>query len=79
VFGDKTSWQNLVDEDVISTVQFSKNGTYFSLGDNAGRLIVFEYQKTRKRKFNYAYLTELQSHTREFDHLKSQDIEEKLN
>jgi serine/threonine-protein phosphatase 2A regulatory subunit B len=41
---------------------------------------LFEESASHKGKFGeYQYLTELQSHVREFDYLKSTDIEEKLN
>ena len=42
-------------------------------------MIIFEYNRIRKSKFSYQYLTELQSHLKDFDFLKSQDIEEKIN
>jgi serine/threonine-protein phosphatase 2A regulatory subunit B len=80
VFGDKASSDNVSDEDIISAIQFDKTGRYLSLGDRAGRLIIFEIpQQKKKDKAEYQYLTELQSHTREFDFLKSTDIEEKIN
>ncbi|CAD8098954.1 unnamed protein product [Paramecium primaurelia] len=80
VFGDKASSDNVSDEDIISAVQFERTGRFLGLGDKAGRLIVFEVPQTKKKdKAEYQYLTELQSHTREFDFLKSTDIEEKIN
>lgn len=81
MFGDKASSDNVSDEDIISAIQFDKTGRYLSLGDRAGRLIVFEIPQPGKKKdkVEYQYLTELQSHTREFDFLKSTDIEEKIN
>jgi serine/threonine-protein phosphatase 2A regulatory subunit B len=30
------------EEDIISAIQFDRTGKYLSLGDKAGRLIVFE-------------------------------------
>jgi serine/threonine-protein phosphatase 2A regulatory subunit B len=42
VFGDKASSDNVSDEDIISAVQFDRTGKYLSLGDRAGRLIIFE-------------------------------------
>lgn len=35
--------------------------------------------KKYSKRIEYQYLTELQSHTREFDYLKSTEIEEKIN
>ncbi|KRX11177.1 WD40-repeat-containing domain [Pseudocohnilembus persalinus] len=80
VFGDKASSEKVQEEDIISAIQFDNTGKYLSLGDRAGRLIVFEmYQHSKSKRVEYQYLTELQSHTREFDYLKSTDIEEKIN
>jgi serine/threonine-protein phosphatase 2A regulatory subunit B len=42
VFGDKASSDNVSDEDIISAIAFDKTGRLLSLGDRAGRLIVFE-------------------------------------
>jgi serine/threonine-protein phosphatase 2A regulatory subunit B len=67
------------EEDIISAIQFDQTGHYLSLGDRAGRLIVFEQSQGNKKTPEYQYLTELQSHVREFDYLKSTDIEEKIN
>ena len=44
---------------------------YLLEGLPTGRLIIFEYQRSRKGKFSYQYLTELQSHLKDFDFLKS--------
>lgn len=80
VFGDKASADKVSDEDIISAIQFDKTGRFLSLGDKAGRLIIFEMVQTGKqKKTEFQYLTELQSHTREFDYLKSTEIEEKVN
>ena len=57
-------------------------GDYLSIGDKGGRLIIFEKcecGKSSKHPIEYQYLTELQSHLREFDYLKSTDIEERIN
>ena len=83
IFGDENTEKECTDEDVISAIQFDRSGEYLSLGDKAGRLIIFQVSnspKTATGKFwEYQYFTELQSHIREFDYLKSQDIEEKIN
>lgn len=70
------------DEDVISAMSFDKTGNYLALGDKAGRLIIFQQNivKKSKRKFSeFNYITEIQSHYRDFDYLKSVDVEEKIN
>lgn len=61
---------------------FNKTGDYLTLGDNAGRLIVFQQntiQKAKKRYEEFNYITEIQSHYKDFDYLKSVDIEERIN
>lgn len=61
---------------------FDHTGNYLALGDKAGRLIIFQQNiiKKTKRKFSeFNYITEIQSHYRDFDILKSVDVEEKIN
>lgn len=55
VFGDKASSDNVSDEDIISAVQFDRAGRYLSLGDRAGRLIVFEVPQQNKKKEKVEY------------------------
>lgn len=72
VFGDKTTADSVAEEDIISAITFDQSGRFLSLGDRAGRLIVFEKGENEKKRpaVEYQYLTELQSHIREFDCLK---------
>lgn len=82
VFGDKFSADKVANEDIISALAFDKSGNYLSVGDRAGRLILFQRNLHTKSKmpFNeFVYLTEIQSHYKEFDFLQSTDIEEKIN
>ena len=82
VFGDAMTAQKVNDEDIISAMNFDYTGNYLALGDKAGRLIVFKrgISKKSKRKFSeFSYITEIQSHYRDFDFLKSVDVEEKIN
>ena len=81
VFGDKNTAQQVADEDIISAISFDTTGNFLSLGDKAGRLIIFQKSATKNKKgfTEYQYFSELQSHMREFDYLKSTDIEEKIN
>jgi len=69
VFGDKSTAEQVADEDIISAISFDLSGNYLSLGDKAGRLIIFE-RSEGGGKIEYQYLTELQSHVREYDYLK---------
>jgi serine/threonine-protein phosphatase 2A regulatory subunit B len=82
LFGDKTPYEQIHEEDIITAVEFDTTGKFLSLGDKAGRLIVFETPEPLKGKapvYEYQYLTELQSHVKEFDYLKSTEIEERIN
>jgi serine/threonine-protein phosphatase 2A regulatory subunit B len=82
VFGDKIVAEKVTEEDIINALSFDKTGRFLALGDRAGRLIVFERNGSKKSKKGYSeftYMTELQSHVKEFDFLKSVDIEEKIN
>ena len=51
------------------------------MGDKAGRVIIFKHSGPLKnsRYFDYKYFAEIQSHEPEFDHLKSIELEEKIN
>lgn len=43
-------------------------------------MIVFKYNELKNsRYFDYRYFTEMQSHEPEFDHLKSIELDEKIN
>ena len=60
VFGDKISMEKAQDQDMISCLSFDKTGKYLSLGDRAGRLIIFEENEQGKHKGSkYQYMTEL--------------------
>ena len=82
VFGDKSSIETVVEEDIISAARFTLDGKYLAIGDNAGRIVIFEHKTLAKagKKFSELnYKTEFQSHFKEFDCLKSVDIEPKIN
>lgn len=83
VFGDRTVADQIHDEDIITAIEFDTTGRYLSLGDRAGRLIIFDQvdsnSKGKAPTYEYQYLTELQSHIKEFDYLKSSEIEERIN
>lgn len=82
VFGDKVTAEKVSDEDIINAMNFDSTGKYLALGDKAGRLIVFQRSISKKSKKNFSefnYVTEIQSHYRDFDYLKSVDVDEKIN
>ena len=64
------SLSSVADEDIISAMAFDTTGNYISLGDKAGRLIIFQksFAKNKKGMVEYQYFSELQSHMREFDY-----------
>lgn len=51
-------------------MRFDRSGRYLSLGDRAGRVIIFEAPEGKKKE-EYDYFTEFQSHLKAFDPLKS--------
>ena len=74
---DQTS---VTESDYISAISFDNTGEYLAVGDRGGRVIIFKYQTLKNsRYFDFRYFTELQSHELEFDHLKSIEIDEKIN
>lgn len=74
LFGYKGPNEKILEEDIISAMKFDKSGKFLALGDKAGRVIIFECPDFSKKKEEYDYFSEYQSHTREFDPLRSMDI-----
>ena len=70
----------VIESDVLSAITFDKSGDYLAVGDRGGRVIIFRFMDLRNsRYFDYRYFSEIQSHEAEFDHLKSVELEEKIN
>jgi len=70
----------VTDTDILTAINFDKTGEYLAVGDKGGRVIVFRYTDLRKsRYFDFRYFSEIQSHEPEFDHLKSIELNEKIN
>ena len=66
--------------DILTALNFDKTGEYLAVGDRGGRVIVFRYTDLKNsRYFDYRYFSEIQSHEPEFDHLKSLELDEKIN
>jgi len=58
IFGDKNG--RVAEEDIISAVEFDQTGKYLSLGDRAGRLIIFDAQQQKNKKtVEFGYYTEV--------------------
>ena len=72
--------QNVSESDYLSAISFDKSGCFLAVGDRGGRVIIFSKNELKNsRYFDYRYYTEIQSHEPEFDHLKSIELEEKIN
>jgi len=85
-FGDKSDLDNITEGDVISAVEFDTTGDYLATGDRGGRVVLFKREDGELDDESgvvgppeYRFYTEFQSHDREFDYLKSLEIEEKIN
>ena len=71
---------NVSDTDILSAISFDSSGEYLAVGDRGGRVIVFRFVDLKNsRYFDYRYFSEIQSHEPEFDHLKSLELDEKIN
>ena len=72
--------ENVTDSDILTAITFDKTGEYLAVGDKGGRVITFRYLDLKNsRYFDYRYFSETQSHEPEFDHLKSIELDEKIN
>eukprot|EP00792_Barthelona_sp_PAP020_P005708 TRINITY_DN2763_c0_g1_i3.p1 TRINITY_DN2763_c0_g1~~TRINITY_DN2763_c0_g1_i3.p1 ORF type:complete len:422 (+),score=91.33 TRINITY_DN2763_c0_g1_i3:44-1309(+) len=79
VFGDSTSVEDTHTADIISMIEYDSTGNYIAVGDRGGRVILFERNLQQNRTAEYQYYTEFQSHELEFDYLRSEEIEERIN
>jgi serine/threonine-protein phosphatase 2A regulatory subunit B len=91
VFSEYTNWvyinglgerdtTNVTESDILTAITFDKSGEYLAVGDRGGRVIIFRYLELKNsRYFDYRYFSEIQSHEPEFDHLKSIELDEKIN
>ena len=71
---------NINDTDILTAIKFDKSGQFLAVGDKGGRVIIFRYTDLKNsRYFDYRYFSEIQSHEPEFDHLKSLELDEKIN
>ena len=77
LFGYKGPGEKVLEEDIITTLKYDDKGHHLALGDQAGRIIIFKEGSNRKEE-PLEYLTEFQSHTKEFDALRSMEVEESI-
>lgn len=78
LFGYRSKSEKNIEEDNISALKFDTSGRMLALGDKAGRLIVFNAIDGLAPSQEYDYQFEFQSHEREFDTLKSANINEEI-
>eukprot|EP00767_Chilomastix_cuspidata_P004318 gnl/Chilomastix_cuspidata/4454.p1 GENE.gnl/Chilomastix_cuspidata/4454~~gnl/Chilomastix_cuspidata/4454.p1 ORF type:complete len:466 (-),score=198.57 gnl/Chilomastix_cuspidata/4454:116-1513(-) len=90
VFGDDCAPDAVQEADIISTIEFDRTGRYLAAGDRGGRVVLFERfvnnrppRRTRSGMLypnvEYRFLSEFQSHEKEFDYLRSLEISEEIN
>ena len=70
--------EEVPEEDVITALAFDSSGKYLAVGDNDGRLIVFEQTINTDGKTIYKFLSEQIAHRESFDVLKSETILPKI-
>ncbi|KAG4201633.1 hypothetical protein ERO13_A05G290032v2 [Gossypium hirsutum] len=74
-----------IEFDIISVIEFNRNGDHLAIGDRGGWVHVGHRRDLEKMDYpinrhpEFRYKTEFQSHEPEFDYLKSLEIEEKIN
>ena len=78
--GDKSMQEDISEQDTVSTIEFSPNGEFLAAGDFGGRVVLFKkHQSPDQSKVDFKFWTEFASHEREFDCLRSMEVEEKIN
>jgi serine/threonine-protein phosphatase 2A regulatory subunit B len=65
---------------MLTSISFDTTGEYLAVGDKGGRVIIFRYVELKNsRYFDFRYFAEFQSHEPQFDHLKSIEVNERIN
>ena len=64
--------------DVLSAMDFSADGSFLATGDVGGRVVVLKGAETDSG-FEYQFHCEFNSHEPEFDYVRSQPINERIN
>ena len=77
--GDKAMQEDISEQDTVSTIEFSPNGEFLAAGDYGGRVVLFKKHQSDQSKVDFKFWTEFASHEREFDCLRSMEVEEKIN
>lgn len=65
--------------DLLTALSFDRTGRMLSVGDNGGRVIIFNLEPNDEGEEEFAYLTELYAHKRAMDVLSSTEISETVS
>lgn len=71
--GDKSSAND------ISALAYNVDGSVVAVGDTSGHIALYQHQSTRRGAGTYKELANFKSHDRDFDYLRSLEIEESIN
>jgi serine/threonine-protein phosphatase 2A regulatory subunit B len=76
-----TADDDIAEADIISCVEFNRDGELLATGDKGGRVVIFQRDRSADKESDcdYNVYSTFQSHEPEFDYLKSLEIEEKIN
>ena len=77
IIGDDNPNQEVTEEDIISAISFDRDGQHLAIGDNAGRVILFQRDQS-KEGAPYGFITELYAHTKFFDYFRSEESEPRI-
>lgn len=76
----ETDMDNVYPADIITAVKFDKSGEFIGVGDEGGRLIIFNKCEIKgSRYFDYKFLIEVQSKNKGFDALSNRYVSERIN
>ncbi len=75
IIGDESG--DVTEDDMVSALAFDSTGQHLAVGDNFGRIIVFEREHGNPNS-EYQFVTELQAHSKTFDVLRSEFIYPKI-
>lgn len=59
VFGYKGNTDKIHEEDIISVLKFDLEGKHITVGDKAGRVILFKSNTGKKKDEKFSYYTEV--------------------
>lgn len=57
IFGYKGPGEKIMEEDIISVLKYDTTGRFLALGDNAGRVIIFQSEAGKQKEEQLDYFT----------------------